>query len=119
MKKVILGLLTLSAFGFVSFPASADNADQPAASASGDNAIIQRVEMESDQYGTGNSVDMRGTVENRVRGTNGTGSNGVVQTGRTGAWQTGEDNSATSSFEIRNEINTDVNRGRSGGRNRR
>lgn len=113
MKKVILGLLTLSAFGVIAFPASAD---QPAASASGDNAIIQTVEMESDQYGNNNSVNMRGTVENRVRGTNGSGSNGVVQTGRTNAIQTGEGNEANSNFRIENDINT--GRGRSGNNRR-
>jgi hypothetical protein len=114
MKKVILGLLTLTAFGaFVGTAYAGENesGSQPptqptGASAAGNNAVIQSVDMKTDQMGTNNSSSIRGSVRNSVRGGNAQGSNGVVQEGRVEVIQTGADNAADSEFELRNRINT-------------
>jgi hypothetical protein len=116
MKKVILGLLTITAFG--TFVSSVNAQESNQSSATGNNAVIQSVDMTTDQYGTNNSSRISGSMRNSVRGSNGEGSNGVVQEGRVEVIQTGDGNVAESEFDLRNRIdNTSPSpRGRAHGR---
>lgn len=104
MKKVIVALLALSAFGVLSSPASADSPKKEA-EVQGDTAIIQSVDMTVDQYGEGNTAIQQGTIRNRSNREAG-GSTGVVQSGTVHTIQTGSDNMGRSKFRIENETGT-------------
>jgi hypothetical protein len=106
MKKLILGLLTITTFGAFVGTAHADESQPTETSANGNNAVIQSVDMKTDQYGTNNSSRISGSMRNSVRGGNTQGSNGVVQEGRVEVIQTGEGNVADSEFDLRNRIDT-------------
>ena len=81
MKKVILGLLTVSAFGFLSVPAFA-----------GDNAVIQETDLVNTQRGNGNSSSQRNYQLNNQRSHGDRGNSGVVQTHRGDSLQEGDNN---------------------------
>lgn len=81
MKKVILGLLTVSAFGFLSVPAFA-----------GDSAVIGDSEQINTQIGDGNSSRQDSYLSNDESNNRRRGNSGVVQTQRQDSFQKGDHN---------------------------